>query len=165
MFRWILNLANRLVTLAVALAILACGAYSGFALWDNRQVYAEAEHVQQEILTLKPRKAEGEQAEAQAPSFAQLLAINPDVCAWIEMEGTAIDHPVLQGEDNLAISTRMSMEISRWRAASFWTAATSGIFRTAYRFCTVTTWKTTPCSGIWIYTRTRNFFNSTARAR
>lgn len=102
MFRWILNLANRLITLAVALAILACGAYSGFALWDNRQVYAEAEHVQQEILTLKPRKAEGEQAEAQAPSFAQLLAINPDVCAWVEMEGTAIDHPVLQGEDNLS---------------------------------------------------------------
>lgn len=50
------------------------------------------------------------------------------------------------------------MEISRWRAASFWTAATTGIFRTAYRFCTVTIWKTMPCLAIWIYTRTRTFF-------
>ncbi len=34
-------------------------------------------------------------------SFEELLRINPDVCAWITMDHTGIDDPVLQGETNL----------------------------------------------------------------
>ena len=33
------------------------------------------------------------------------MRINPDVCGWISMEGTAIDYPVLYGPDNLAYIT------------------------------------------------------------
>jgi sortase B len=32
--------------------------------------------------------------------FDQLAMTNPDVCAWIRMEGTGIDNPVVQGKDN-----------------------------------------------------------------
>ncbi len=32
--------------------------------------------------------------------FDALLAINPDVVAWIYIEGTSINYPVVQGEDN-----------------------------------------------------------------
>ena len=32
--------------------------------------------------------------------FDELLAINPDTVAWITMDGTHIDHPVVQGKDN-----------------------------------------------------------------
>ena len=33
-------------------------------------------------------------------SFEELLGINPDVCAWVTLDNTAIDYPVVQGEDN-----------------------------------------------------------------
>lgn len=33
-------------------------------------------------------------------SFSQLLGINPDTVAWITMDGTHIDHPVVRSNDN-----------------------------------------------------------------
>ena len=33
-------------------------------------------------------------------SFSQLLAINPDTAAWLTMDGTHIDHPVVRSNDN-----------------------------------------------------------------
>ena len=102
MVRFLLKTANGLLTLMVTVAVLVCGAYSVFALWDNRQIYAEAEHVQRELLSLKPQKNANGQQQEEGPSFAEVLDINPDVCAWLEMEGTAIDYPVLQGESNLS---------------------------------------------------------------
>lgn len=33
-------------------------------------------------------------------SFRELLAINPDIAAWIRIDDTNIDHPVVQGKDN-----------------------------------------------------------------
>ncbi len=32
--------------------------------------------------------------------FPELLQINPDTVAWISLDGTAVDHPVVQGKDN-----------------------------------------------------------------
>ncbi len=40
------------------------------------------------------------QAEDLEASFEQLLKINPDVCAWITIDNTGIDYPVVQGETN-----------------------------------------------------------------
>ena len=39
------------------------------------------------------------QAEAD-PDFAALCAANPDVIAWLQLEGTGIDYPVVQGRTN-----------------------------------------------------------------
>lgn len=94
--RLILRAANALVTFIVVIALLIAGTYSVYALWDNKQIYAEAENVKNEMLWLKP---EIENIEEGA-SFEELLAINSDVCAWITMDNTAIDFPVLQGETN-----------------------------------------------------------------
>ena len=33
--------------------------------------------------------------------YAELLTINEDVCAWVTLDNTKIDHPVLQGSTNL----------------------------------------------------------------
>ena len=33
-------------------------------------------------------------------SFSDLMEMNPDIAAWIRIEGTNIDHPVVQGRDN-----------------------------------------------------------------
>lgn len=32
--------------------------------------------------------------------FGELIGINPDTVAWLTMDGTHIDHPVVQGKDN-----------------------------------------------------------------
>ena len=95
--RRVLRLLNSLVSLALVIVLFLFGAYAVYALWDNNQVYQAAEDVQMELKKLKP-SADGEDG----PTFEELLKINPDVCAWITMDGTKIDYPVLQGENNLS---------------------------------------------------------------
>lgn len=97
--RFILRVANGLLTAVVLLILLTAGAYSVYALWDNQQVYEAASDVQADMLNLKPvLVADEEEAGA---SFEELLAINEDVCGWITLDNTNIDFPVLQGETNM----------------------------------------------------------------
>lgn len=76
------------------LVIVVVGAYSGYALWDNQQIYSAAENVQAELLLYK------EKAENKSDLFAELRTINPDVCAWLTLDETKIDYPVVQGMTN-----------------------------------------------------------------
>ena len=100
MFKLFLRLANGLVSLVVMVCLLTAGAYAGYALWDNNRIYAAAENVQADMIQLKPEVLVAV-GENEAPSFFELQSINPDVCAWVEMDNTKVDHPVLQGETNL----------------------------------------------------------------
>lgn len=99
MFRAFIKLANSLVSLVTGLALLLAGVYAGYCLWDNQQIYSEAENVQQELLRLKP-KANGENGSI-SYTFDELLKINSDVRAWVTLDGTKIDYPVLQGGSNM----------------------------------------------------------------
>ena len=90
----ILKAADSLVSAAVILFLAVAGLYSAYALWDNAQVYAAVDNVQSELLALKPT-AEAVEEDGGA-SFEELLAINPDVCAWLTLDGTQIDYPILQ---------------------------------------------------------------------
>ncbi len=98
----ILRLLERLLRVVVFAALALAGTFSAYALWDNRQVYAAAETVQADMLRLKPPEtgADG------GASFEELLAVNGDVRAWLTLDGTNIDYPVLQGADNLAYINR-----------------------------------------------------------
>jgi sortase B len=91
-----LRLINSIVSLVLGIILFLFGAYAVYALWDNNQVYQAAEDVQLKLKKLKP-SVDGESG----PTFEELLKVNPDVCAWITMDGTKIDYPVLQGENNL----------------------------------------------------------------
>ena len=91
-----LRAANALVSFVTALCLCTAGLYSVYALWDNNRVYSAAEDVRADMIKLKPVVI-----EAGGASFEELLAINPDVCAWITIDNTNIDYPVLQGETNL----------------------------------------------------------------
>lgn len=102
MFRLLLRAANGLVSLAVALCLAVAGAYAGYALWDNQQVYTAAENVQMEMQKLKPTVSEEDSDEPTGPSFDELLKVNSDVCAWVTLDNTRVDYPVLQGETNLS---------------------------------------------------------------
>ena len=98
---WIARLLNGLVSLATALVLLVAGTYAAYCLWDDEQIYAAAENVQAELLSLKPRVSDAASPEETGPTFAELLAINPDVRAWVTLDNTKIDFPVLQGRTNL----------------------------------------------------------------
>lgn len=100
MARFILRLTNGCISLILSLALLTAGSYAAYCLWDNNQIYSAAENVQTELLALKPKISEDAETDT-GPTFDELLAINPDVCAWVTLDNTHIDHPVLQGKTNL----------------------------------------------------------------
>lgn len=100
---YVLRGLNALFSLIVLLCFFVVAAYAGYALWDNSQVYAAAENVRDGLLQLKP--PEDPESE-EGPTFEDLKAINPDVCAWVTLDNTNIDHPVVQGQDNLTYVNR-----------------------------------------------------------
>ena len=89
----VLKFFDDLTSAIVAVLLMLLAVYAGYALWDNQQVYAAAEEVRASLLELKP--------SLEGPSFAELRAINPDVCAWVTLDDTGVDYPVVQGRDNL----------------------------------------------------------------
>ena len=103
MARFILKIANSLLNFIIIVSLLLAGTYAGYALWDNNQVYAAASNVQADMIKLKPILTENEDEGA---SFEELLAINKDVCAWVTVDNTNIDFPILQGETNLTYINR-----------------------------------------------------------
>lgn len=100
----LLQTLNSLVNFVVIICLLAAGLYAGYALWDNNRIYSAAENVQLEMEKIKPVVDE----ETGGASFEELLAINPDVRAWVTLDGTAVDYPVVQGATN---RTYLNMDV------------------------------------------------------
>ncbi len=90
--RGLLRVLNWILDVAVILAILLAMAYSIYSIWDNNSIYQAAMDLSARIRREKP--------EGEKPSFEDLQKINKDVCAWVSLEGTQIDNPVVQGSDN-----------------------------------------------------------------
>ena len=89
----IISVLDSLLDLAVVVLLIAVLAAGSYSLWDSHQVYEGADAKQ--YAAYKPS---GEDA---GKSFAELIVLNPDVFAWIEVYGTHIDYPVVQGTDNM----------------------------------------------------------------
>lgn len=97
MSRNILRVLNALFSVVVFLCLTVAGLYAAYALWDNNRVYTAAGDVQADMIKIKPMVEEDGGA-----SFEELLAINKDVCAWVTLDNTKIDYPILHGETNLS---------------------------------------------------------------
>lgn len=97
MTKLFLKAANALISLIEICLLCLAGIYAVYALWDNQRIYTNAGDIQAEMQEIKP-----EIQEDGGASFEELLAVNPDVCAWVTLDNTQIDYPVLQGEDNLS---------------------------------------------------------------
>ncbi|MCI1721882.1 MAG: class B sortase [Lachnospiraceae bacterium] len=82
---------NRVLDTAVAIALTVVLLYGGYALWDTYSVYNKTA-VSGEIMHFKP--------DISNPTLSELQAVNEDVCAWLTIDGTHIDYPVLHGTDN-----------------------------------------------------------------
>ncbi len=97
LFRFILRAANTLISFIMVLSLCIAGLYACYALWDNSLIYASVDDVREDMIKLKPKIE-----EEQRPSFEELHAINPDVRAWVTLDNTNIDYPILQGRTNLS---------------------------------------------------------------
>ena len=86
-----------MISLMIAVSMIS---YSGIVLYDSVYTNREA-FISSDLTKFRPTIE-----EAAEPDFDQLQAINTDTCGWITMNGTHIDYPVMQGEDDLEYSTK-----------------------------------------------------------
>ena len=104
MARRFLGFCNGLLNTVVFIILLVLGRYAGFALWDNQQIYMSAENVQADMLMYKAEKSDDE--DSVAKMFQDLREINPDVRAWLTLDQTKIDYPLLYGATNQSYLNR-----------------------------------------------------------
>lgn len=86
------KILDRLVAIILILVIL----FAGYSLWNSYMLYRGG-FAGDELLKFKPQIT----ADGANPTLWDLMKINEDVIAWITIDDTNIDHPVLQGEDNM----------------------------------------------------------------
>lgn len=82
------TLVNTVVLIILALLITV----SFLAIWDSQQVFEEAKSTQYAIYKPTPKDN---------TSFEDLKKINPEVFSWLNVYGTNIDYPLVQGKDNM----------------------------------------------------------------
>lgn len=88
--------ADRILTALLAIILALVFLFACYALWDTWRIYDDA-GIDQRLLQYKPEL----NSVDNSASFSELMAINPDVCAWLTIENTNIDYPVVQGIDNI----------------------------------------------------------------
>jgi sortase B len=95
--KWVDKILDKVIALLLAAALI----YGGFGLYDVWSVYHSA-GIDATIETYRPQLSDG----TEHPSLSQLQALYPDVRAWLTVEGTNIDYPVMQGEDDMEYLNR-----------------------------------------------------------
>jgi sortase B len=88
---------DRILDAAISFMLVVALLFGGFGLWDTWNIYRNA-GLSDDLLKYKPT-ASGE--DTPNPSLSELQAMNPDVCAWITVDDTNIDYPVVQGQSNM----------------------------------------------------------------
>ena|GEM_PF-225685 len=84
-----------IVNTSILFAILLLFGFGAFSMWDINQVHSVACSSRYERYRPTVEYEDG------GISFAGLQEINPDVFAWLNVYGTNIDYPVVQGQDNM----------------------------------------------------------------
>jgi len=79
---------NRILSILAAILMVIMFLYGGFSLWNNWVVNHQA--FGSEYLKFKPTPEDKD-------GLYDLMKINPDVKAWLTIDNTHIDYPVVQG--------------------------------------------------------------------
>jgi sortase B len=124
---------DRLVTVALAVMFVLMGATAAYALWDQQQVLDGTDTSQ-----YKP-----------GVGFGELMKKNADVCAWITVDGTNIDYPIVQGSDNFEYLEKDALGEFSASGSIFLDSACSRNFDEPTRWSSATTWTRERCLGTW----------------
>ena len=84
-----------IISFLILIILILIGLY---ALYDYHHIY-ESTELTEELKELKPTK------EQEKLSYEELKKINGDIIAWITIDDTRIDYPILQGKDNTTYLT------------------------------------------------------------
>lgn len=82
---------------------LGTAAYSGYRLWKETERYRAAEKNYDDIrdtVVVKPVQTDDDTEQKRQFDWDAMKAINSNIFAWIELEGSSIDYPIIQGSDN-----------------------------------------------------------------
>lgn len=85
------------VDIVILLIVLLVVAYSGYSIWDGYHTYESASNTQ--FQTYKPPETINNQHFSNK-HFRELQKKNPDVFGWIDIFGTTINYPMVQGKTN-----------------------------------------------------------------
>ena len=91
-----LNLGSGLVSACAGLLAVVLILYSGYVLYDSLAIEASAFSANSDLLKYKPSVLS--QGTADGPSLEE---VNPDYRAWITVDDSPIDYPIMQGKDDL----------------------------------------------------------------
>lgn len=83
--------ADDVVNFLLLAALIPVFLFGGYILWDGHQSTAAADA--SEFVQYKPN-------DRAHLSFAELQELNGDVFAWLTLDDTKVDYPVVQGKDN-----------------------------------------------------------------
>lgn len=92
----IARIGNRILSLIAAVMVLLMFLYGGYSLWDSYMINRGA-FLTSDLLKYKPAGVNPEENL----SLEDLLAINSDTRAWLTIEDTHIDYPVVQGDTDM----------------------------------------------------------------
>ena len=90
------RIGNYILSAIAAIMILLMLAYGGYSLWDSYMINRGA-FTGSDLLKYKPTGETG----GENYSLEELIALNPDTRAWLTIDDTHIDYPVVQGEDDM----------------------------------------------------------------
>jgi sortase B len=88
------GVVDRILNCVIASILILAILYAGYGLWDTWQVYRSGK-VDSTLLQYKPDGSNS------ALGLSALQEQNSDVRAWITVNETNIDYPVVQGESNM----------------------------------------------------------------
>jgi sortase B len=82
---------------AIVITLIVAFLLGNFGLWDTLKIYQDAS-VSPDLLEYKPTSTG---KDTPNPTLLDLQKVNPDVCAWLTIDDTHIDYPVVQGQSNV----------------------------------------------------------------
>lgn len=91
------KLGDRVLSYIAIILMVTMLSYGGYSLWDTYVTMTGA-FLSKGFLKYKPDLNNPEETRL---SLQELLAINPDTRGWITLDGTHIDYPMVQGEDDM----------------------------------------------------------------
>ena len=87
------TIGSGIVTAASGLLAAACITYGAYSMWDINYIERNA-FTSAEMSVYRPTEEEGY-------SLEELQEVNSDAVSWVQIPGTHVDYPVVQGKDDL----------------------------------------------------------------
>ena len=85
------NAGDRVVNAIALILFLLLLLYAGYGIWYTHSLQ-NGSFLPDELAQYRP--------DGERPTLEELMKLNPDVTSWLTMDGTHIDYPVVQGEED-----------------------------------------------------------------